>query len=426
MGRRAEGWSLKFADNPEKVKHVRFTYEGRRYDLSTGQVDLRMATQAATKIYSEICSGTRVAQTKPEDFSIAELAGEWISQSRYVPKMKETAKYHALHISEYFETVGKITETSSKDYTYHRLTKVSRETVTKELSSLRQFLLWCRREKYLQTVPVVASVPKKVSDNRDPRRKRRGLALSEDQIERFISLLPEFSNGKGSRRTETAPDVVESIVRMRDGGSSFETIATRLNQEGRLTGGGSQWTRAYVRRVLRRYKGKDEPVLHIIVRDFFIVLWETGLRPITLFRLEVPRHYRRGESTISITADIDKNKFERILPISLKAQQALERVCPKTCHTSKPLHIFQRRDYRSVIRSTAQLAGFPQELVRKLSLYDFRHSRGTHWVQTSGNLLGTAYQLGHLQVTTTNRYVHPNREAGESLVRESELNRQSE
>jgi hypothetical protein len=51
----------------------------------------------------------------------------------------------------------------------------------------------------------------------------------------------------------------------------------------------------------------------------------------------------------------------------------------------------------------------------KLSIYDFRHGRGTEWGRT-GNLIGIAYLIGHKHVTTTKEYLHSNLEEGQAVL----------
>jgi hypothetical protein len=52
----------------------------------------------------------------------------------------------------------------------------------------------------------------------------------------------------------------------------------------------------------------------------------------------------------------------------------------------------------------------------KVKPYDFRHSVATELTESSGNLLGVGYLLGHRHATTTNQYVHARRRAAESVL----------
>ena len=64
----------------------------------------------------------------------------------------------------------------------------------------------------------------------------------------------------------------------------------------------------------------------------------------------------------------------------------------------------------------ARLAGIDEARVRRLSPYEFRHSRTTEWVERSGNLPGVGYLLGPKHATTTNHRLHGNRAAAEAVL----------
>jgi integrase len=149
------------------------------------------------------------------------------------------------------------------------------------------------------------------------------------------------------------------------------------------------------------------------VRGRFVVAHETGLRPSTLNGLSVPEHYQKGAAVLLVTDDIDKARFGRELPLTTRARVALDEVCPV-----KGL-IFGDHDYRyqieAAVRKAVEKGLLPADKGRTFSAYDLRHSRATEWAGT-GDLMGTAYLLGHKQVTTTNRYAHPGLAAGKKVL----------
>lgn len=145
------------------------------------------------------------------------------------------------------------------------------------------------------------------------------------------------------------------------------------------------------------------------VRSRFVVAHETALRPATLDWLSVPEHYTKGAAVLIITDEIDKARFGRELPLTDRARAALDAVAPREGL------IFGDHDYRYPLERAAEKA-LPPELARTFSAYDFRHSRATEWVEESGDIAGTAYLLGHKQVTTTNRYAHPGLRAGRRVL----------
>ena len=56
-------------------------------------------------------------------------------------------------------------------------------------------------------------------------------------------------------------------------------------------------------------------------RAFFTVLWETGLGPTTVHQIEVGRHYVKGSSDLTITAEIDKARYDRVYEVGIWAAQ---------------------------------------------------------------------------------------------------------
>ena len=101
--------------------------------------------------------------------------------------------------------------------------------------------------------------------------------------------------------------------------------------------------------------------------------------------------------------------FEEAQPITDRARAAIDARFP--CDGI----IFPEFDCRDALRRAAVAAGISAHRASRLSIYDFRHGRGTEW-GTTGNLIGIAYLMGHKHVTTTNHYVHARRRAAESVL----------
>jgi len=142
------------------------------------------------------------------------------------------------------------------------------------------------------------------------------------------------------------------------------------------------------------------------VRARFVVAWETALRPSTIAKLEAPRHYQKGATELVITSDIDKVKYARRLPLSGEARAALDAIVP-----ARGL-LFGAHDARDYVEAAARAAGLPADF----SPYDLRHGRATQIVEESANLIGAAYLLGHRKVSTTDRYLKPNRRAADRAL----------
>lgn len=138
------------------------------------------------------------------------------------------------------------------------------------------------------------------------------------------------------------------------------------------------------------------------IRNLFTVAWETGLRSGALFKLESGKHFRRGKRELFVSADIDKAGWERTLPLTERAYQALDQSGPDIGP------IFKAFNYRKSLRSAARSIGL--EGAEGLDLRDFRHAATSDAARASGHLLGTSYIAGHVQQMTTSKYIHPRSE----------------
>jgi len=146
------------------------------------------------------------------------------------------------------------------------------------------------------------------------------------------------------------------------------------------------------------------PRTRAFVRPLFVVLWETGLRPITVLKLETPLHYTKGSDRLFISREIDKEGFERHVPLSPAAREALDRVCP-----SGPGKLFQvaKGSLRDYLKAAVVAAG----LSLNTSPYDFKHSRISIGANSGAPLAGIAHMVGHKHVSTTALYVQTGEEA---------------
>jgi integrase len=142
-----------------------------------------------------------------------------------------------------------------------------------------------------------------------------------------------------------------------------------------------------------------------VVRPRFVVAYETGLRPATIDTLSIPEHWRPGSSVLVVADEHDKARYGRRLTLTASAKAALERTCELL--GIKAGVIFGRHDYRSHLAKAG---------VEKLAAYDFRHARATHMLDRGASLSGVAYNHGHRQTTTTSKYTHPTRRAGDAAL----------
>jgi len=79
--------------------------------------------------------------------------------------------------------------------------------------------------------------------------------------------------------------------------------------------------------------------------------------------------------------------------------------------------IFGAHDYRRLLHEAARAAGIDAYRAERISDYDFRHSRLTHFGRVTDNLAGVMYLAGHTQPATTARYMRPLKDAAEDVLR---------
>ncbi len=352
MARNAEGWKLKW---PRDIGHVRFTHGGHRYEISTGERDPLRAAREAAQIYARTVSGrarrlSRLKSTSPLD----ELVADWIADYEAGHERRSARNAQLVATAQWitrWRGIHDITTESGSDYQRDRLREVTRSSVQKELSMLRQFLEWCE-ERGFGEAPEIKAPPTRATGVRSGPQREKAVVMTEAQAKAVLRALPVLSE-----RTHTG----------------------------------------------RRFR----------VRDYFIVLWETGLRPTTVQRLETPLHFLRGQETLVITDRIDKNRAGRSLPLTQAARAALERSLPP-----KPGIIFGSRDLRAALRKAA-VEALGEELGPRVARYDFRHSRLTAWGETTTSLVGLQHLAGHASASTTARYLHASARAAEAVLVDS-------
>lgn len=354
MARRAEGWKLS-PEGTEGIYYVRFRLAGRRYHLSTGESEKGAAARRAAQLYTDahegrLAGGSGASSTAP----LVDLMTGWLEalESSYTPasiRLYET--YARAHWLTRWTRIGQITEGALGDYQRARLAEVARVTVVKERTALRRFGEWAKEQGHLASPLVFPRLPHRATGKRRTDRKERATELDAGDVAAVLAALPAWS----------------------------------------------------------KRPGKDGA--RICLRGFFEFLWETGLRPATAESLVAGVHWRRGSRSLAISADIDKARFGREVPLSARAAQLLEEI---GAEEGRP--IFGGYDRRAALELAAAASGLEEGKRATLSVYDLRHARITHWIGQGASLDAVAYLAGHRQVTTTAIYTHGTAKAAARVV----------
>jgi integrase/recombinase XerC len=265
MGRYASGWSVRLPPG-RTVWRVRFQFEGRTVERTTGQTDQGEANRSAAAIYAATISGVSAPANKTvalDDCFSAWLADYELSHTAETSAIVEGyARYFAIA----FGSADKMTSRGYAEYMRQRIRQVSRGTLRKELSALRGFVAWMAAERGVTLAPV-PGLPKRGHPGARAHNARRRTAtvLSEAEVRRLLDALPATSPRAG-----------------------------------------------------------------VNVRAFCEILWETGLRPFsTVAKLEVPLHYSSTAKELFISREIDKARYERKIPVSPRAQAIFWSLCPR-------------------------------------------------------------------------------------------------
>jgi integrase len=264
----------------------------------------------------------------------------------------DTAKVwetYGRHWLAHWPTLADVIDVTCDDYRSARLRKVQGTTVRKELGALRRFLKWCEARGFMPRAVVVPGVnAKTLGTNFGKRRRQKAADLSPDEIQKLIAALPPWSTS-----------------------------------------------------------GK---VKHFPIRARFLVQYETGLRPSTISALSVPEHYLHGANELNITADIDKGRWARSVPLSPAAREALDAVCPPNGGL-----IFGDHDYREHVAAAAAQA-LPKAVADRFCGAHLRSARTTHLLEETGNLAGVQFLVGHRKDETTSLYLRPSERAARAAL----------
>ncbi len=357
MARTAEGWRLVQATNTG-IYQVRFTQAGRRRTFSTGLRDPGEAAKVAAQIYADVISGRWApgkAMTMLTGKPFDEVAALWLADIEPTVDPRTFTLYQDTYVATHFVPFFK---------TIDDLTTVNAEGY---VSSRLQRVTRHTVKKELSVLRRLAKWA-----------HRRGYLEQMPEIETPGRRVLGHSAESARKKTFlvfTAQEMAAIIAKLPEHATS-------------------------------KRSGETFPV-----RARFIMAWETSLRPATLDKLSVPDNYRRGSTCLTITDNVDKSRFRREVPLSEAACAALDSVCPEKGF------IFSAHDFRTLLRAAAKAAGIDEFRTKRISDYDFRHSRLTYLGQVTSNLSGVMHIAGHTQPATTARYMRPQKAAAEEVLR---------
>ena len=347
MARRTQGWKLRWRGG---VGYARFSHDGARYEESTGESDPRKAAKRAAEIYARIVTGKHHAgRALSPRLPLDELVARWILSISGSEVRANTAKLYELHmrahIIDFFGTLDRMTRAQIGNYQRERLRVVMRSTLRKERHTIASFMAWGKEQGLVDQDFEMPALPKG-GGTRATTRAPEAVALAPAQVEAFLAALPEMSRGK-----------------------------------------------------IRQSK-------RFVVRNRFIVAWETGLRPITIDQLSMPEHFTLGIAELRIADEIDKNRFGRTVAISARARAALE------ASAAGPGLIFGRHDHRLYVAAAAAEAGLPKGFYP----YALKHNAMTAWAEDGDSPMAVAYMVGHKRITTTAGYMRLRKDAADRSV----------
>lgn len=342
------GWSIRLPADGRKIYVVRFRHAGKRIVRSTGCADPGEASREGAKIYADTISGRRTARSVSTDLDVAVAA--------FLVDFGMTSSPRWTAIVELYFMVHLLPFFESFDrFTPSAYVDYGRARLQKvSRPTVRKELSALRR--------FVA------------------WCVEHDLMLPPVPALPK--HGTPGVRAKNARKRKATIIEPGDA----KRLLLAMPERSRRTG---EWT-----------------------RPLFTVLYETGLRSTTVLRLETPLHYTRGQGHLFITREIDKEGYERRLPLTPAARTALDRACP-AC----PGRIFtaKRSSLRHSFEAAKKIAGL-EDL--DASPYDLRHTRLTRLANTANvPLAGVSYLAGHKHLSTTSLYV----QASEGAAREALL-----
>lgn len=338
------------------------------YDPATASAGVRRAVEhAAAERYAKLVSGRVLtrdegARVLTSNTLTEALALHLVEAKLLYPKSFKTRAIQLRNALDWAEAAPRFekdarapierlwSDEGPQDFATDRLQQVVRSTVQKEISPLFAFLEWAVNHKMLSALPRRPKLPRGARGVRSGPQREEPVQITHEEALQIIASMPEHAS-RGSKGTK------------------------------------------------RR----------IIVRDFARFLYETGLRPGAVQRLQVPRDWAPGSKALRVHANEDKALYGRTVALTKAAQAILEE------HAQEPGVVFGVHDLRAYFKAAA-LTVLPAEKAAAFARYDLRHGAIHLGLAVGGSLPGVAQLAGHRRITTTNRYVRANEQDGAAVV----------
>ena len=350
MGRPSKGWTIRWRKG--RPAEVRFTHNGRPYDLGLGTRDRVEAASKASEVYARIVSGELdpTERVVVSGMPTTKAGGEWLAKSAGLIResTRESYEGYVVQLARHFATLDDFTESNFERYYSKRLSVAQRTSLKKELSAARGLLRFSHSRGWISKIPVVPPLPHKAKGTKFAKPRRVAAdEYSPEEIEAILMALPEWSRER-----------------------------------------------------------RGEPKYPIRAR--FIVGYEQALRPELLNRLSVPEHWAPGRPYIWMSAEADKTGKARRKWLTELSKVVLEAVAP-----AEGL-IFGDHDCRHHVKAAAASVLDPWRAKRFCGQH-FRSARLTHLAEF-GNLPGVQDIAGHERVSTTALYVRATERAGAQVI----------
>jgi len=153
------------------------------------------------------------------------------------------------------------------------------------------------------------------------------------------------------------------------------------------------------------------------IKPIVITALGTGMRKMEILSLKW-ENVDLTNNVIIIEATNSKTKKKKLVPISSKLKNELLKQKLKTGYqeyvflTSKGANFKGPDSLRKVFHNVCKDAG-----IGKIRFHDLRHTFATRGIELTGNVVAVSKILGHRDLQTTMRYVHPDKSLFETVER---------